>query len=120
MRNCGGAFRQLEKTRTKQAAVIRNFLFIFSSSILDSTSSWEIEWWIEIQILQPLDAEKKAVGIPIACIDTVGAGPGEVVFYVTAYEAVIPYSMTELVPIDASIIGIVEHLNWTPASGDNV
>ncbi len=74
----------------------------------------------KIQILQPLDAQQKSVGIPIACVDTVGAGLGEVVFYVTAYEAVIPYSMTDLVPIDASIIGIVEHLNWSPASGGTV
>ncbi|MEK7487031.1 MAG: EutN/CcmL family microcompartment protein [Planctomycetota bacterium] len=73
----------------------------------------------KLQILQPLDAQQKASGTPIACVDTVGAGPGEMVFYVTAYEAVIPYSMSDLVPIDASIIGIVEQLHWVPPSGEN-
>lgn len=72
----------------------------------------------KLQILQPLDAQRKALGTPIACVDTIGAGPGEFVFYVTAYEAVIPYSMTALVPIDASIIGIIDQLDWTPASGE--
>jgi ethanolamine utilization protein EutN len=72
----------------------------------------------KIQILQPLDAQKKNQGTPIACIDTVGAGPGELVFYVTAYEAVIPYSTKALVPIDASIIGIVDQLTWTENRGD--
>lgn len=67
----------------------------------------------KLQILQPLDGQKKPIGQPIACVDTIGAGQGEFVFYVTAYEAVIPYS-AELVPIDASIIGIVEEMTWTP------
>ena len=47
--------------------------------------------------------------------DTVGAGPGELVLYITAYEAVIPFvtrrggkGLGTLTPLDASIVAIVE------------
>jgi microcompartment protein CcmK/EutM len=40
----------------------------------------------------------------------VGAGPGEVIFYVTASEAVIPLDV-EMAPVDASIVGIVDSIN---------
>ena len=62
-----------------------------------------------MQVVQPLDGELEPHGRPIVAVDTVGAGEGEVVFYVTAYEAVIPFPKS-LVPIDASIVGIVEQL----------
>lgn len=61
----------------------------------------------KIQLLQPMTIDGKKTGKPIAVVDTVGAGPGELVLYVTAYEAVIPYHR-DMVPIDASIVGIVE------------
>lgn len=50
---------------------------------------------------------EKKVGMPIAVVDTIGAGPGEKVLYITAYEAVIPYHR-DMVPIDAALIGIVD------------
>ena len=65
-----------------------------------------------MQVIQPLDGNLEPSGQPITAVDTVGAGEGEVVFYVTAYEAVIPFPKP-LVPIDASIVGIVEKLERT-------
>lgn len=64
----------------------------------------------KIQLLQPLSAQGEKTGLPIAVVDTVGAGPGEKVLYVTAYEAVIPFHR-KMVPIDASIVGIVDTID---------
>ncbi|MEJ2054280.1 MAG: EutN/CcmL family microcompartment protein, partial [Calditrichaceae bacterium] len=45
---------------------------------------------LKMQVIQPVNVHEKATGSPIIAVDTVGAGVGEVVYYVTAYEAVIP------------------------------
>lgn len=66
-----------------------------------------------LRLIQPCNSRGEAIGEPIAAVDTEGAGPGEMIFYVTAYEAVIPYPK-DLVPIDASIVGIVENIHLDP------
>ena len=63
----------------------------------------------KIQLMQPISANGKKSGNPIAVVDTIGAGHGETVLYITSYEAVIAYHKN-LVPIDASIIGIVDNI----------
>ncbi|HZU95484.1 MAG TPA: EutN/CcmL family microcompartment protein [Planctomycetota bacterium] len=65
----------------------------------------------KIQIVQPLSCDLKPIGKPIAAVDTVGAGEGELVYYVTAYEAVIPF-FRPMVPIDASLVGIVDSIDF--------
>ncbi len=50
------------------------------------------------------------MGDPIIAFDTVGAGPGEIIFYITASEAVIPLDV-DMAPVDASIVGIVDTIN---------
>jgi len=65
-----------------------------------------------MQIIEPLTCEQQPAGRPFIAVDTVGAGPGELVFYVTAYEAVIPFHK-DLVPIDAAIVGIVDEVALT-------
>lgn len=64
----------------------------------------------KMQIIQPLDHFENKVGEPIVAVDTVGAGPGEVVYFVTAREATIPYP-TRIAPIDAAIVGIVDWID---------
>lgn len=64
----------------------------------------------KLQIIQPLTAAEKPTSSPLVAVDTIGAGPGETVYYVTAREAVIPYRR-EMTPIDASIVGIVDHVD---------
>jgi ethanolamine utilization protein EutN len=61
----------------------------------------------KMQLIQPIDRFAKARGEPLIAIDTVGAGQGETVYYVTAREAIIPLRTT-LSPVDASIVGIVD------------
>ena len=64
----------------------------------------------KLQFIQPITAERKDIGDPIVAVDTVGAGPGETVVYITAREATIPLP-TEMAPVDASIIGIVDRID---------
>lgn len=67
----------------------------------------------KLQFVQPLDAHRSEVCTPIVAVDTVGAGPGETVFYITAREAVIPLPV-EMAPVDASIVGIVDRIDLQP------
>ncbi|HXG38908.1 MAG TPA: EutN/CcmL family microcompartment protein [Bacteroidota bacterium] len=64
----------------------------------------------KLQFIQPLNAKQENAGTPIVAVDTVGAGPGETVFYITAREAVIPLPV-EMAPVDASIVGIVDRID---------
>jgi ethanolamine utilization protein EutN len=64
----------------------------------------------KIQIIQPLNSKQEEIGNPIMAVDTIGAGPGELVMYITACEAVIPMDIKEA-PVDASIVGIIEKIN---------
>jgi len=64
----------------------------------------------KLMIVQPLNGELEKTGDPIIAVDTVGSGPGEVVYYITASEAVIPLPV-EMAPVDASIVGIVDSVN---------
>ena len=64
----------------------------------------------KLQLIQPLNAKREKVGLPLIAVDTVGAGPGETVYYVTAREAVIPLPV-EMAPVDASIVGIVDRID---------
>ena len=64
----------------------------------------------KLQLIQPLTAKREKVGQPIIAVDTVGAGPGETVYYITAREAVIPLPV-EMAPVDASIVGIVDRID---------
>ncbi len=69
----------------------------------------------KMQILQPIRPDRQALGSPIIAVDTVGAGPGEIVYYTTAREAVIAYGVP-LTPIDAAIVGIVDRIDLSSAA----
>lgn len=64
----------------------------------------------KILMIQPLTDEMTPSGGPIAAIDTVQAGPGELVSWITAREASLalpePFS-----PVDAAIVGIVDEVH---------
>lgn len=64
----------------------------------------------KLQFIQPLNAHREQAGDPIVAVDTVGAGPGETVFYISAREATIPLP-TEMAPVDATIVGIVDRID---------
>ena len=75
-----------------------------------ATRKYESITGYKMQFVQPIRAEKEKLGEPIIALDTVGAGPGEIIFYVTASEAVIPLDV-DMAPVDASIVGIVDSIN---------
>lgn len=61
----------------------------------------------KFMIIQPMNGNFEKSGEPIIAIDTVGSGPGEYVYYITASEAVIPLPV-DFAPVDASIVGIID------------
>jgi ethanolamine utilization protein EutN len=63
---------------------------------------------VPLLVLQPIDAGGKPIGRTLVAADSVGAGVGEVVFFVRGKEASFPFYPTE-VPVDAGIVGIVDH-----------
>ena len=64
----------------------------------------------KLMIVQPINSDYENTGEPIVAVDTVGAGPGETIIYITASEAVIPLPV-DMAPVDASIVGIVDSIN---------
>ena len=57
--------------------------------------------------VQPLSFNRKPTGGLIVALDTMDAGEGDEVIYVSSYEASIPFA-PDLVPTDATIVGILE------------
>ena len=64
----------------------------------------------KLQFIQPLNANEEKNGSPLVAVDTVGAGVGERVLYLTGCEAVIPLPI-DFAPVDASIVGIVDTID---------
>lgn len=64
----------------------------------------------KLMLVQPVNSLMENTGDAIIAVDTVGAGPGEIIYYITASEAVIPLPV-DFAPVDASIVGIVDTIN---------
>jgi len=64
---------------------------------------------LKLQLIQPITVDAQDKGDVMIAADTVGAGSGEKVYYVTAYEAVIPLDKQPAL-VDASIVGIVDKI----------
>jgi len=69
--------------------------------------------------VQPMTFSGKDIGGKIIALDTVDAGSGDTVIYVTSTEATIPFKPA-LTPTDATIVGIVDRVDhqsgsWKPA-----
>jgi ethanolamine utilization protein EutN len=63
---------------------------------------------VPLLLVQPLDEQRRAKGTTIVCADaTRAAGPGELVYYEGGREAALALE-TWFVPVDHSIIGIVD------------
>lgn len=65
---------------------------------------------LKIMVIQPLNDDLKPAGGAIAAIDTVQAGPNDLVHWVTAREAALALP-DSFVAIDAAITGIVDQVN---------
>ena len=71
---------------------------------------------IKLLVLQPLTARREHAGRTLVAVDAVGAGVGEEVFFVRGREAAFPFHPVEP-PVDASIVGIVDHWDLDVAGG---
>ena len=63
---------------------------------------------ITLLVVQPLTPERQPAGRPLVVVDSIGAGVGEEVFFVRGKEASFPFYPAEP-PVDASIVGIIDH-----------
>jgi ethanolamine utilization protein EutN len=72
---------------------------------------------IKLLIVQPLTPEREPAGRALVAVDAVGAGVGEEVFVVRGKEASFPFHPAEP-PVDAGIVGIVDHWHVDRTSPD--
>ena len=63
---------------------------------------------LKLLVLQPLGPDTQPAGRTLVAADAVGAGVGEIVFFVRGREASFPFHPAEA-PVDAGIVGIVDH-----------
>lgn len=68
--------------------------------------------------LQPMAFVGKDIGDPIVVLDTMDAGEGDTVIYVSSTEATVPFRPTPI-PTDATITGIIDRVDhvdrsWKP------
>ena len=61
----------------------------------------------KLLIVQPVDAAGDDNGKPLVAIDSIGAGAGERVFFVTGREASFAF-LPDHVPTDATVVAIVD------------
>lgn len=65
----------------------------------------------KLLIISQIDLEGKTVNLPFVAVDSVGAGVGELVLYVTG--SVAPFAVRKPeAPIDAATVGIIDKLEW--------
>lgn len=63
-------------------------------------------------LVQPLAFDGRLRGRPIAALDTVDAGVGDTVLYVTSAEAALPFrDEQELTATDATVVGVVDRVD---------
>lgn len=82
-----------------------------------ATRKYESVKGYTMQFVQPLNGELRKLGAPIVAVDTIGAGPGEIIYFITASEAVIPMDV-DMAPVDASIVGIVDSIHSVKKEGE--
>ena len=69
-------------------------------------------------ITQPIDVQENITGQPIITVDTVGAGIGEKVIYVTGSMAS-RSTENKAAPVDAAIVGIIDTFEVEKKFGGN-
>ena len=70
---------------------------------------------ISLLLIQPIASSGEPAGRMLVAADSIGAGVGEIVFFVRGKEASFPFYPPEI-PADAGIVGIVDHWTVAPAS----
>ena len=68
----------------------------------------------KLLLVQPLALDDSPRGVPLLTIDSVGAGVGEKVLIVIEGKAAGAALRRSAAPVDAAIIGIVDHVDLVP------
>ncbi|MCK5799954.1 MAG: EutN/CcmL family microcompartment protein [Deltaproteobacteria bacterium] len=68
---------------------------------------------IKLLVVQPLDHHQEASGRAVVAVDTVQAGPEELVYLAQSREAALSLEHW-FVPVDHAIVGIVDQLDVAP------
>lgn len=73
---------------------------------------------LKLLVVEALDSAGKVISSssPFVAVDTVGAGYGEVVFWVGAREAALALEES-FVPVDATIVGLVDEVHRAEGKG---
>ena len=66
----------------------------------------------KLLLVQPLNEDEKPSGPKQVAVDTVRAGPGDLVYLVGSREAALACDPT-FVPVDAAIVGLIDDLQRT-------
>ncbi len=75
---------------------------------------------VKLLIIQPLDRQQRPTGTAVVAADAVHmAGPGELVYFVSAREASQALEET-FVPVDHAIVGIVDEVATLPGVEEDV
>lgn len=64
----------------------------------------------KLLVIQPLNPKKEERGHPVVAVDTVRAGPGDIVYFVRGREAAHALD-DKFNPADAAIMGIVDRID---------
>jgi ethanolamine utilization protein EutN len=70
----------------------------------------------KLLVVQPLDHRREPSGPAIVSVDTVRAGPGELVYLTVSREAALALDPW-FVPVDSAIVGIVDQLEADDDAG---
>ena len=65
----------------------------------------------KLLVIQPVDKNGSNHGKPLVAIDAVGAGAGETVYWCRGREASMPWYPEQEVPTEATIVGIIDHID---------
>lgn len=60
------------------------------------------------RVVQPVDEAGGAVGVKMVAVDNISCRDGDLVYLVKGKEAIIPWQDTDMVPIDAAIVALVD------------
>ena len=69
---------------------------------------------MKLLVVQPLDSHLQDVGPMQVAVDVVDAGPGDLCMMVRSREAALSMKEHKFVPVDLSLVGIVDELTGRP------
>ncbi len=86
------------------------FLGLVRGSVVATHGLRELEGAV-YRVVQPVDEASRATGQLMVAVDNIGSRSGDLVYLVKGKEAIMPWGKSDLVPIDAAIVGLVDGMD---------